>query len=60
VLQDERIHMLTIGMRSPAEIDANIKVFAGDKTYTNKDRALLAAVGAAVWNDDKVRKMPVE
>lgn len=60
VLQDERVHMLTIGMRSPAEIDANINVFAGDTTYTNEDRALLATVGAAVLNDENARKMPVE
>ena len=52
--------MLTIGMRSPAEIDANINVFAGDTTYTNEDRALLATVGAAVLNDENARKMPVE
>jgi predicted aldo/keto reductase-like oxidoreductase len=50
--QDERVHMLTIGMRSLSEIDTNIKVFAGDATYTNEDRALLAGVSAAVLSDD--------
>ena len=60
VLQDERVHMLTIGMRSSAELDANINVFVGDTTYTHEDRALLAAVGAAVLNDENVRKMRVE
>ncbi len=60
VLQDERVHMLTIGMRFPAEIDANIKTFAGDTTYTNEDRALLAGVSAAVLSDENVRKMRVE
>ncbi len=44
VLQDDRIHMLAIGMRYPAEIDTNIKTLAGDATYTNDDRALLAGV----------------
>jgi predicted aldo/keto reductase-like oxidoreductase len=55
VLQDERVHVLTIGMRSLSEIDTNIKVFAGDATYTNEDRALLAGVSAAVLSDDNVQ-----
>jgi predicted aldo/keto reductase-like oxidoreductase len=60
VLQDQRVHILTIGMRQPAEIDANIKTLAGDTTYTNEDRALLAGVSAAVLSDDNVKKMSVE
>ncbi|MBI9019414.1 MAG: aldo/keto reductase [Phycisphaerae bacterium] len=60
VLRDERIHLLTIGMRYPKEIDYNIKIFADDKTYTNQDRALLADAGAAVLSDESVRKMSVE
>jgi len=60
VLLDDRVHILTIGMRFPAEIDTNIKTFAGDTAYTNEDRALLAGVSAAVLNDENVRKMTVE
>ncbi len=60
VLQDDRVQMLTIGMRYPAEIDANMKAFAGSTTYTSQDRALLADVSAAVLNDENVRKMSVE
>jgi predicted aldo/keto reductase-like oxidoreductase len=60
VLQDERVHMLAIGMRFPAEIDTNIKTFAGDTTYTNDDRALLAGVGASVLSNEKVMEMKVE
>lgn len=60
VLQDDRVHMLAIGMRFPTEIDANIKTLAGDTTYTNEDRALLADVSTAVLSDEKVRKMSVE
>ncbi len=60
VLQDERVHILTIGMRYPAEIDTNIKTLAGDTTYTNEDRALLAGVSAALLSDEKVKKMIVE
>jgi predicted aldo/keto reductase-like oxidoreductase len=60
VLQDERVHLLTIGMRFPAEIDNNIKTLAGDNTYTNDDRGLLAGVSAAVLDDENVKRMSVE
>jgi predicted aldo/keto reductase-like oxidoreductase len=60
VLQDDRVHMLTVGMRFPAEIDANINTLGGDTTYTNEDRAFLAGVSAAVLSDEKVKKMSVE
>ena len=60
LLQDGRVHISAIGMRFPAEIDANIKTLAGDTTYTNEDRALLAGVSTAVLNDDNVKKMSVE
>lgn len=60
VLQDDRVHMLAIGMRFPAEIDTNITTLAGDTTYTNGDRALLAGVSAAVLSDENVKKMSVE
>ena len=60
LLQDQRVHILNIGMRFPAEIDANIKTLAGDTTYTNEDRALLAGVSAAVLSDEDVKKMSVE
>jgi predicted aldo/keto reductase-like oxidoreductase len=60
LLQDKRVHILTIGMRYPAEIDANVKTIAGDTTYTNEDRGLLAGVSSAVLSDENVQKMPVE
>jgi predicted aldo/keto reductase-like oxidoreductase len=60
VLQDERVHVLTIGMRFPAEIDTNIKTLAGNTTYTNDDRALLAGVAASVLSNEKVKEMRVE
>ena len=59
-LQDDRVHILTIGMRSPDEIDANVKTLASDTTYTNEDRALLAGVSAAVLSDENVKKMRME
>lgn len=60
LLQDKRVHILAIGMRYPAEIDANVKTLAGDIAYTNEDRGLLAGVSSAVLSDENVRKMPVE
>jgi len=60
VAQDERIHMLTIGMRTPTEINANVKTLAEDTTCTTEEHALLAAVSSAVLNDKNVKKMPVE
>ncbi len=60
VAQDERIHMLTIGMRTPAEVNANVKTLAEDITCTTEEHALLAAVSAAVLNDKNIKKMPVE
>jgi predicted aldo/keto reductase-like oxidoreductase len=60
VAQDERIHMLTIGMRTPAEVNANVKTLAEDTTCTSEEHALLAAVSSALLNDKNVKKMPVE
>ncbi len=60
LLDDDRVHVLNIGMRFPAEIDANIKTLAGDTSYTNEDRALLAGFSSALLSDENVRKMSVE
>jgi len=60
VAQDERIHMLTIGMRTPAEVNANVKTLAEDTMCTSEEHALLAAVSSALLNDKNVKKMPVE
>ena len=60
VLQDERISMLTIGMRLEAEVDANIKTFSGDVTYTLDDRALLAAFCAKAYDSDAIKAMKID
>ncbi len=60
VLQDERIDMLTIGMRLEREIDANIKTLSGDATYTPNDRALLAEFSAKAFESDTIKKMRVD
>ncbi|MBC8217966.1 MAG: aldo/keto reductase [Planctomycetes bacterium] len=59
-LQDDRVNILTIGMRYTAEIDANIRTLSGETIYTNEDRSLLAGVSAAVLSDEDVRRMSVE
>ena len=59
-MQDDRVQVMAIGMRSHDELDANIATLAGDTAYTNEDRALLAGAGAAVLNDEDIRKMSVE
>ncbi len=60
VLDDERIQQLVIGMRLKQEIDANIQTLAGDTTYTNDDRALLAEFSAKAFDSDAIKRMKVE
>ncbi|MHC4244639.1 MAG: aldo/keto reductase [Planctomycetota bacterium] len=60
VLQDERIDMLTIGMRLEGEIDTNIKTLSGDATYTPNDRALLAEFSAKAFESDTIKKMRID
>lgn len=60
VLQDNRVHLLTIGMRLKHEIDANIRTLAGDATFTPGDRAVLAEFSAKALDSEAMRKMKVE
>jgi len=60
VLQDKRIHLLTIGMRLKEEVDANIKTLSGDATYTLDDRALLAQFSAKALDSDPIKAMRVD
>ena len=60
VLQDQRVHVLNIGMRLKEEIDANLKILSGDATYTPDDRALLAEFSAKLYDTDAIKKMRVE
>ncbi len=60
VLQDERIDMLTIGMRLEGEIDANIKTLSGDTMYTSNDRSLLAEFSAKAFESDAIKKMRID
>lgn len=60
VLQDQRVHLLTIGMRLRSDIDANLTTLAGDVTCTADDRALLAEFSANLSHADAFTKMKVE
>ena len=60
VLQDKRIHLLTIGMRLKEEIDANLKTLSNGATYTSDDRALLAEYSAQALDSDSIKAMRVD
>jgi len=60
VLQDQRIHLLNIGMRLKEEIDANIKILSGEVAYTLEDRALLAGFSAKLYDTDAIKKMRID
>ena len=60
VLDDERIHLLVIGMRLKEEVDANIKTLSGDVTYTLDDRALLTEFCAKAFDSDAIKGMRVD
>jgi predicted aldo/keto reductase-like oxidoreductase len=60
VLQDQRIHVLTIGMRLKSEIDANMGILTGDTTYTHEDRALLAEFSVLLHDTDAIKKLRIE
>jgi len=60
VLQDQRVDILTIGMRLKEEIDANLKILSGDGTYTPEDQILLAEFSAKLYDTEAIKKMKVE
>jgi len=60
VLQDQRIHVLNIGMRLKEEIDANLKILSADGAYTPEDRALLAEFSAKLYDTEAIKKLRIE
>lgn len=60
VLQDQRVHVLAIGMRLKEEIDGNIESVSGDAAYTPQDRALLAEFSARLYDSDAIKKLKIE
>jgi len=59
VLDDKRIDHLVIGMRVKDEVDANIRILAGDTAYSQNDRALLTEFCAKAYESARVKRMPV-
>jgi len=57
VMQDKRVNLLVIGMRSKEEVDANIKVVSADSKFTEEDRALLEEFTQKLYETDIVKKM---
>jgi predicted aldo/keto reductase-like oxidoreductase len=60
VMQDERVHLLAIGMRLKEEVEANLKTLSSDVTYTLEDRALLAEFTAKVYDSDAMKQLRVD
>ena len=60
VLQDERVHMLAIGMRLKREIDANVRQLSRAASFTPADRALLAEFSTKLSQSDAYKRMRVE
>jgi predicted aldo/keto reductase-like oxidoreductase len=60
VMQDQRVHLLAIGMHLPDQIDANLTTFSGDANCTPEDRALLTDFSAKLLETDTVKAMRIE
>jgi predicted aldo/keto reductase-like oxidoreductase len=59
VLNDERIHLLNIGVSVPEDLDANIATVSGDTSLTNDDRLLLASFAEQAYQQEAVQALPV-
>jgi uncharacterized protein len=57
VMQDKRINLLVIGMRSKEEVDANIKVVSTDGNFTEEDRTLLEEFTQRLYETGIVKRM---
>jgi len=60
VLDDERVDLLVIGMRLKDEIDANVKIFTGDTSYTSDNRSLLTDFCSKAYDSDAIKKMKID
>ena len=60
VLNDQRFHLLVIGMRLKSEVDANINTFTGDTTYTDNDKTLLTEFSKQALASKAMKSMRVD
>ena len=59
-LQDDRVHLLVIGMRLKEEIDANIAILSHDATFTPDDQVLLDEYCAKALAREPLKSMRVD
>jgi len=59
VLRDERICVLNIGVSYPTDMDLNLGILAGDLTFTNEDKLLLAEFSSKAYQHESVQKLPI-
>ena len=56
-LNDERIHVLNVGMSTPSDIEANVKIMKGDLSFTSDDRMLLADYTSQAYQSEYVKAL---
>ncbi|MBM3494646.1 MAG: aldo/keto reductase, partial [Armatimonadetes bacterium] len=59
-LQDDRVHMLCIGMRLKPEIDASIAILTGRTALTPQDRALLAEFSKELYETSAMKQLRID
>ncbi|RME93084.1 MAG: aldo/keto reductase [Verrucomicrobia bacterium] len=60
VLQDDRVDLLCIGMRTPEEIDANLRVLHADPGLSAADREVLADYCAQAYETEALKRLRLE
>lgn len=60
LLRDERVHILNIGMRLPAEVDDNIKTIIAAPGYSLENQALLAEFSALALASKAIKGFRVD
>lgn len=56
VLNDDRIHMLCIGMSLKSDVDQNVKTVAGPRALTPEDRMLLASFAVKAYQHPSFKR----
>ena len=58
-IQDQRAHILNIGVSLPSDIDKNIALLKGDLTLTDQDKEMLAEFSGKAYQNVLVKAMKV-
>lgn len=59
VLQDSRIQVMIIGVSLPSDVDQNVATFKGERSFTTKDRLLLADFSNKAYESDIIKNPPL-